>query len=103
MSHYIGVFLHAKLSYNSQTTTTATKNNHNELTITKPYFVFRQGGIPGKLKGRVSDASLVGCGGYASKFGAAATNGPGESIMKMTLAKEVVNNMESGQNAQVSF
>ena len=67
------------------------------------HFVFYQGGIPGKLKGRVSDGSLVGCGGYANEFGAAATNGPGESIMKMTLAKEVVNNMESGQDAQVSF
>ena len=62
-----------------------------------------QGGIHGKLKGRVSDASLVGCGGYANEFGAAATNGPGESIIKMTLARETVYNMEQGQNAQVSF
>ena len=67
------------------------------------YCVFYKGGIPGKLKGRVSDASLVGCGGYANDFGAAATNGPGESIMKMTLARETVYNMEKRQNAQVSF
>ena len=46
---------------------------------------------------------MVGCGGYANEFGAAAINGPGESIMKVTLAKEVVNNMERGQTAQVSF
>ena len=67
------------------------------------HIVFYLGGIPGKLKGRVSDASLVGCGAYANKSGAAATNGPGESIMKMTLAREAVYNMEQGQNAQVSF
>ena len=65
--------------------------------------MFCLGGIPGKLKGRVSDASLVGCGAYANEKGAAASNGHGESIMKMTLAREVVFNMEQGQNAQVNF
>ena len=60
--------------------------------------------MPGKLKGRVSDASLVCCGGYANKFGATVTTGRGESIMKMGLAKEVVTNMETGeQNAQVWY
>ena len=59
--------------------------------------------MPGKLKGRVSDASIVGCGAYANEFGAAATNGRAESIMKMTLAREAVYNMERGQSAQVSF
>ena len=57
--------------------------------------------MPGKLKGRVSDASLVGCGGYANEYGAAAVTGHGESITKMTLAREVVYNMERGQSAQV--
>ena len=61
------------------------------------------GGVPGRLKGRVSDASMVGCGGYANKHGAATTSGLGESIIKMTLAREVVYMMEGGQNAQVWF
>lgn len=59
------------------------------------------GGIPGRLKGRVSDAPLVGCGGYANEYGAAATGGFGEAVIKMTLARQVVFNMEIGQNAQV--
>ena len=64
---------------------------------------FCLGGKAGKLKGRVSDAGLVGCGGYANTHGAAATNGCGESLMKMTLAREAVYHMEQERNAQVSF
>ena len=67
-------------------------------------FIFVQsvvGGVAGRLKGRVSDASMVGCGGYANENGAATTSGLGESIIKMTLAREVVYMMESGLNAQV--
>ncbi|CAB4030105.1 isoaspartyl peptidase L-asparaginase-like, partial [Paramuricea clavata] len=60
------------------------------------------GGIAGKLKGRVGDVPLVGCGGYANEYGAATTTGDGECIMKMTLARDVVYNMESGKDAQVS-
>jgi beta-aspartyl-peptidase (threonine type) len=59
------------------------------------------GGIPGKLKGRIGDAPLIGCGGYANKEGGATTTGHGEALMKITLAREVVYNMEKGQNAQV--
>jgi isoaspartyl peptidase/L-asparaginase-like protein (Ntn-hydrolase superfamily) len=44
---------------------------------------------------------LVGCGGYANETGAAAVTGIGEFIIKMTLAREVVYNMENGQDAQV--
>ena len=65
--------------------------------------VIALGGIPGKLKGRVGDAPLVGCGGYANEYGAAASSGHGEALMKMTLAREVVHNMEKGQDAQVNF
>ena len=61
------------------------------------------GGVPGRLKGRVSDASMVGCGGYANKHGAATTSGLGESIIRMNLAREVVYMMEGGRNAQVWF
>ena len=46
------------------------------------------------MKGRVGDDPLVGCGGYANKMGGATTTGVGESIMKLTLAREVVYNME---------
>ena len=55
----------------------------------------------GKRKGRVGDAPLVGCGGYANEKGAAAVTGVGEFIIKMTLAREVVYNMENDQDAQV--
>ena len=65
-------------------------------------FATSSGGIPGKRKGRVGDVPLVGCGGYANKNGAAATTGHGESIMKMTLARNVVYNMENRLNAQES-
>ncbi|XP_028408582.1 isoaspartyl peptidase/L-asparaginase-like [Dendronephthya gigantea] len=58
------------------------------------------GGIPGKLKGRVGDAALVGCGGYANKHGAATVSGHGESIMKMTLAREVVSMMEENEEKE---
>ena len=59
--------------------------------------------MPGKLEGRVGDAPLVGCGGYANEFGAATTSGHGEKLMKMTLAREIVFNMEKGENAQVRY
>jgi beta-aspartyl-peptidase (threonine type) len=44
---------------------------------------------------------MVGCGGYANKTGAATVTGFGESIMKVTLAREIVFNMEREQHAQV--
>ena len=60
------------------------------------------GGTAGKSKGRVGDAPLIGCGAYANKTGSATCAGAGESIMKVTLARQVVYNMESGQSAQES-
>ncbi|XP_046858575.1 isoaspartyl peptidase/L-asparaginase-like [Xenia sp. Carnegie-2017] len=57
-------------------------------------------GIAGKRKGRVSGAALVGCGGYANDKGAAATTGHGEKLIKLTLARQVVIEMENGRNAQ---
>jgi hypothetical protein len=44
---------------------------------------------------------LIGCGAYANEEGSATIGGHGESIMKVTLARQVVYNMENGQNAQV--
>ncbi len=57
--------------------------------------------MSGKHKGRVGDAPLVGCGGYANETGVAAATGIGELIIKMTLTREVVYNMQNGQDAQV--
>ena len=57
--------------------------------------------MPGKLKGRVGDVPLVGCGGYANEVGTATTTGHGESIMRLTLARNVVYSMERGTNAKV--
>ena len=53
------------------------------------------------MPGRVGDVPLVGCGGYANEYGAATTTGHGESIMKVTLARDVVYNMERGMDTQV--
>ena len=58
-------------------------------------------GMAGRLKGRVSYASLVGCGGYANKHRAATTSGQEECLIKMTLVRQVVYMMESGRNAQI--
>ena len=58
--------------------------------------------MAGKLAGRVGDAPLIGCGAYANELGAATICGTGEEIMKVTLAREVVYNIERGQNAQVA-
>ena len=44
---------------------------------------------------------MIGCGGYANETGAATVTGFGESIMKVTLAREVVFNMEKGKDVQV--
>lgn len=61
------------------------------------------GGTPKKWKGRVGDVPLIGCGGYANEHGAATACGHGESIIKLTMAKEVVNDMKNGLTAQVSL
>jgi isoaspartyl peptidase/L-asparaginase-like protein (Ntn-hydrolase superfamily) len=50
------------------------------------------------LKGRVGDAPFI-----VNNIGGATVTGFGESIMKVTLARDVVYNMENGQNAQVRF
>ena len=54
------------------------------------------------MVGRIGDSPLVGCGGYANEFGGCSTTGHGESLMKMTLAREVIYNIEGGDDAQVS-
>ncbi len=53
------------------------------------------GGLPGKSPGRVGDAPLIGCATYADNtVGGVATTGAGESIIRVVLAKSVIDLME---------
>ena len=49
------------------------------------------GGTPRKHPGRVGDSPLIGCGTYAdSSVGGASCSGRGENIIKVVLAKSVI-------------
>ncbi|MCX6137407.1 MAG: isoaspartyl peptidase/L-asparaginase [Ignavibacteriales bacterium] len=53
------------------------------------------GGTPNKYPGRVGDSPLIGCGTYAdSTIGGVSCTGWGEAIIKVVLAKTVVDMME---------
>jgi beta-aspartyl-peptidase (threonine type) len=53
------------------------------------------GGTPNKYPGRVGDSPLIGCGTYAdSSVGGVSCTGWGEAIIKVVLAKSVVDAME---------
>ncbi|MEW5797993.1 MAG: isoaspartyl peptidase/L-asparaginase [Bacteroidota bacterium] len=53
------------------------------------------GGTPNKYPGRVGDSPLIGCGTYAdSSVGAVSCTGWGEAIIKVALAKTIVDQME---------
>ncbi len=54
------------------------------------------GGTPNKLAGRVGDSPLPGAGAYANEFGGISCTGYGESIMKVLLAKSVLDYVEMG-------
>lgn len=59
------------------------------------------GGTPNKLPGRVGDTPLVGCGFYAdNRAGACCATGEGEAIMRMVLAKSVVDQLAQHVPAQ---
>lgn len=59
------------------------------------------GGVTGKLVGRIGDVPLIGSGGYAdSRVGGVSTTGHGESIMKVNLARLVLNYVEAGMSIQ---
>jgi L-asparaginase / beta-aspartyl-peptidase len=59
------------------------------------------GGTTGKMVGRVGDVPIVGCGGYAdNRVGGSSTTGHGESIIKVNLAKLVLNYVEEGTPVQ---
>ncbi len=53
------------------------------------------GGTPNKYPGRVGDSPLIGAGTYAdSEFGGVSCTGWGEAIIKVSLARTVVGNLE---------
>jgi len=55
------------------------------------------GGVTGKRVGRVGDVPIVGSGGYAdNRVGAVSSTGHGESILKVNLARLVLNYTEEG-------
>lgn len=57
------------------------------------------GGIALMLPGRVGDTPLIGCGVYADDdAGAASMTGLGESIIRIAVAKEIVDRLEAGAN-----
>jgi beta-aspartyl-peptidase (threonine type) len=59
------------------------------------------GGVTGKRVGRIGDVPLIGSGGYAdNRVGGVSTTGHGESIMKVNLARLVLNYVEAGMRIQ---
>ncbi len=58
------------------------------------------GGTPNKLPGRVGDSPLIGSGAYADNtIGGASSTGWGESLMKVVLAKTILDNISHDKNA----
>jgi len=62
------------------------------------------GGTPNKYPGRVGDSPLIGCGTYAdSQIGGVSCTGWGEAIMKVVLAKTIIDQMEmNGANGDAA-
>jgi beta-aspartyl-peptidase (threonine type) len=54
------------------------------------------GGIFDKFPGRVGDSPLVGCGTYASEFGAVSCTGHGEAIIRVLMARDAVQLLQDG-------
>ncbi len=61
------------------------------------------GGIALMLPGRVGDTPLIGCGVYADdRAGAASMTGLGEGIIRIAVAKEIVDRMEAGASPSMA-
>jgi len=60
------------------------------------------GGLRLDMSGRVGDVPLVGCGTYANRFAAVSCTGIGEKIIRVVLAKTVVDLIEQGVSPQAS-
>lgn len=52
------------------------------------------GGILGKLPGRVGDSAIIGAGTYATKWGGVSATGYGEGIIKLCVARRIVEIMD---------
>lgn len=55
------------------------------------------GGTVGKKKGRVGDSPIVGAGTFADEHGASSATGHGEGILRVTLTRELVRRLASGE------
>jgi beta-aspartyl-peptidase (threonine type) len=55
------------------------------------------GGTFNKLPGRVGDSPLLGCGTYASKYGAVSCTGHGEAIMRILMARRALEYLQDGR------
>lgn len=53
------------------------------------------GGIVGRLRGRIGDSALPGAGTYAAASGAVSCTGHGEGIIRLFLAKDIVDRMRT--------
>jgi beta-aspartyl-peptidase (threonine type) len=60
------------------------------------------GGIANKLAGRVGDSALIGCGTYANHHSGVSCTGIGEAIIRVVLAKTLVDLMRPGVPIQVT-
>ncbi|NHJ04692.1 MAG: peptidase T [Candidatus Heimdallarchaeota archaeon] len=57
------------------------------------------GGITGKKIGRIGDSPIIGAGAYAdNKIGGASATGHGESILKVMLSRNAIENLKYGLN-----
>ncbi|MGH7845291.1 MAG: isoaspartyl peptidase/L-asparaginase family protein [Candidatus Binatia bacterium] len=54
------------------------------------------GGVFDKLPGRIGDSPLPGCGTYADDTGGVSCTGNGEAIMRMVMAKGVIESLRAG-------
>lgn len=58
------------------------------------------GGLKLDMPGRVGDVPLIGCGTYCNAFGAVSCTGTGERIIKVVLAKQIVDALEHGRTLE---
>lgn len=57
------------------------------------------GGLPNKFPGRVGDSPIIGAGTYAdNSIGGVSTTGSGESMIRIVMAKSVIDSMERNGN-----
>jgi beta-aspartyl-peptidase (threonine type) len=58
------------------------------------------GGTTGKRRGRVGDSALIGAGTYADdRLGAVSCTGPGEMIIRVSLARVALAHLQAGNDA----